>query len=1080
MNLKIPLKKHLSAAFILVMLSFPGLFSQVTVQIKNKTIKEALKEIESKSDYKFFYNNNLESLNKNVSLDVEDQSIDKVLTHLLTDTNITWKPQSDHVILLVGKSVHSAKENQGKKITGLVKDADTGEPLIGVSVTVKGTGVGTITNYDGEFSIEAPLDATLVFSYLGYTTAEEKVTTQTLNVNMYENTTGLDEVVVIGYGTQRKGDITTTVTTVSTKGLDERPIVSAAAAIQGKAAGVEISQPTGQPGEGLRVRIRGNTSINASSSPLYVVDGVPMSDIQYLSPSDIESITILKDAASSAIYGSMATNGVVLIGTKKGVKGEAKIEFNSYVGLSKVSHNFKSLNTAQYRELMNEIGLIQLPEHLTDRTDWFKETYRTGLTQNYQVTISNAQDKFNYNISGGYQKDKGVINVAFFERYNFRMNMENEIRSWFKVTGNVSYADYTDNGIITGTGANRAGVVLSVINTPTYAPIWSEKPGEEGWYYYDFYGANITSPVSNMSRSADNRNKNSKLIGSFSGQITFMPGLIFKSTISMDRTNTKTNTWLDPVKTSYGRSQWGVATDTRSDDTRLIFDNIFNFNKTIQNAHGFDITAGSSGITSKWSQSYMTASHFGNWGIHTLNAGNKIEQNSGTVKSDWALMSYLARLAYNFDSKYLFSASIRADGSSKFSKDHRWGYFPSVSAGWRISSEKFMSNQQYWLNDLKLRGAWGKVGNTSGIGDYAAYSSTNITRQPWWEEGKANALPAISATPELFNPDLTWETTAQTNFGLDVVILNGRLSATIDWYYKKTTDLLLRNTIPSGSYYTSQVRNSGEMVNKGFEFSVSSTNLTGIVEWDSQFNISFNRNKYTKAGFTKITPLAQVSEVTNEYIVRLQEGKPLGMFWGYISDGVDPETGDIIYRDLNGDGRVTSSDKTFIGNPNPKFTFGLTNNLSYKNFNLNFLITGSYGNDIFNASRMETEGMYNGNNQTTVVLDRWKRPGMITDVPRAVNSTENLKASTRWIEDGSFIRLKNISLSYNIKTPLLTKLGIEKAQFYVTASNLVTFTKYSGFDPEVNQYGNSSTVLGIDFGTYPQSRSYVGGFNLNF
>lgn len=965
-------------------------------------------------------------------------------------------------------------------VKGKVTDAETGESLIGVSVFVKDSSQGTITNYDGEYSIEATENDILNFSYLGYNNAEEKVKGSSLNVQMYENTTGLDEVVVIGYGTQRKGDITTTVTTVSTKGLNERPIVSATAAIQGKAAGVDISQPSGQPGESMRIRIRGNTSINASSSPLYVVDGVPMNSISYLSPSDIESITILKDAASSAIYGSMATNGVVLIGTKKGKLGEAKIEVNSYLGVSKVARNFKSLNTEQYRELMDEIGLITLPQHLTDRTDWFKETYRTGLNQNYQITISNSKEDISYNISGGYQKDKGVINVAFFERYNFRVNLENKIRNWFKISSNVSYSDYTDNGIITGTGANRAGVVLSVINTPTYAPIWSEKPGEEGWYFYDFYGANITHPVSNMSRSADNRNKNGRLIASFAGEITFMPQLIFKSTFTMDRTNNKTYSWLDPIKTSYGRSQWGVATDSRSDDTRLVFDNILNYNQKLLDLHNFDFTAGTSGIMSKWTQNYLTATHFGDWGIHTLNAGNKIEQNGGSTIAEWALMSYLGRVGYNYDSKYLFSASIRADGSSRFSKNHRWGYFPAVSAGWRISAEKFMEEAQYYVNDLKLRTAWGQVGNTSGIGDYASYSTVNISRQPWWEEGKTNALPAISTTSELFNPDLTWEKTSQTNIGLDMVVLNGRISLTADWYYKKTTDLLLRNTIPAGSFYTSQMRNSGEMVNKGFEFSVTSTNLTGTFEWDSQFNISFNKNKYTKAGFTKITPLAQVSEVTNEYVVRLQEGKPLGMFWGYICDGVDPNTGDLIYRDLNGDGRITSSDKTYIGDPNPTFVFGLTNNFNFKNFNLNILLTGSYGNDIFNASRMETEGMYNGNNQTTVVLDRWKRPGMVTDVPRATNTTENLKASTRWIEDGSFIRLKNISLSYNVKSSFLTKLGIYKAQVYASATNLLTFTKYTGFDPEVNQYGNSSTVLGIDFGTYPQSRTFVTGFNLEF
>lgn len=966
------------------------------------------------------------------------------------------------------------------QVKGVVTDSQTGETLIGVSVAVKGGSIGTATNIDGEYTLKVDEGVTLIFRSVGYITQEHKVTGASLNIQLAENTTDLDEVVVIGYGTQRKGDITTTVTSVSTKGINERPIVSAAAAMQGKAAGVDISQPNGTPGAAMRVRIRGNTSVNASSDPLYVVDGVPMRDIAFLSPTDIETMTVLKDAASSAIYGSMATNGVVLITTKSGVKGKARIELNSFVGFSKVARNFKSLNTRQYRELMDEIGAITLPDGLEDRTDWFNESYRTGENQNYQLTISNAGENYRYSISGGYTKDKGVLNVAFFERYNFRVNLENDIKSWLTVGSNVSYSDYTDNGIISGTGSNRAGVVLSVINTPTYAPIWSETPGEEGWYYNNFYGANISHPVENMSRSADNRQKKNRLIASFSALVKILPELTFKSTFSIDREHVKKTEWLDPVKTAYGRSLYGVASDERSEDTRLIFDNILNYNKTINDVHNIGFTGGTSGITSKYSKNYLTASHFGDSGIQTLNAGNKIEQNGGSTASNWSTMSYLARGTYNYNSKYLFSASIRADGSSKFSTNHRWGYFPSVSGGWRISEENFMKPYNTWLNDLKFRVAWGQVGNTSGIDDYASYNIQKFQRIDWTDPLHANATIGTASSDAMFNPDLTWETTSQTNIGLDLTTWNGRLSFTADFYYKKTSDLLLKATLPSNTGSSYQWRNMGEMENKGMEFSVSSTNFTGNFEWSTQFNISFNKNKLTKAGFSPVTSYAQVSEQTNEYVVRMVEGQPLGMFWGYICDGVDPETGDLIYRDLDKNGKRTASDKTFIGDPNPDFIFGLTNNFSYKNFNLSVLVTGSQGNDIFNASRMETEGMYNGANQSTVVLDRWKRPGMITEIPRATTGVSNLYASTRWIEDGSFVKVKNVTLSYDFKLPALKKIGINKLQIFATASNLFTFTKYSGFDPEVNQYGDSSTVLGIDFGTYPQSRSFVGGFNLEF
>lgn len=968
---------------------------------------------------------------------------------------------------------------QNIQVAGTVTDSQ-GEPVIGVSVAVKGTTTGAFTDIDGAYSISAPNNATLVFTFLGMKTQEILVDGKSsINVKMEDVTQALDEVVVIGFGTQRRGDITTSVSSVSTKDIQERPLVSTAAAMQGKAAGVQISQPNGLPGQAMRIRIRGNTSINASSEPLYVVDGILMDEVGFLPPNDIESMTVLKDASSAAIYGSRAANGVVLITTKTAKKGESKIEFNSFVGFSKVAKNFESLNTAQYKQLMDEIGLVNLPDGLEDQTDWFKETYQTGVNQNYQLTFSNATDKMKYLVSGGYTKDEGVMRVAFYERYNFRANLENDIRSWFKLNTNIAYSDYTDNGIISGTGANRAGVVLSVINTPKYAPIWSQKPGEEGWYYYNFYGANITNPVENMSRSADNRNNTNRLIGSVSGLVTFAPGFTFKSTSSLDRFYNKNTSWLDPIATAYGRSQYGVGTDIRSLGTVMMFDNIFNYDKTFDGKHNLSLMGGTSATVSKWSQNYMAGSHFAPYGIHTLNAANKIEQNGGSTASNWTIMSYLARASYNYESKYLITVNMRADGSSKLSPSNRWGYFPSFSGGWRISSENFMKDVT-WVNDLKLRAGWGQTGNQSGIADYASYESVNIIRQPWWEVGKGDVLPGTGLSGDVFNPDLTWETTTQSNVGVDLSILKSRLVFAVELYHKKTTDLLFYVPLPAGAFYAGQMTNRGEMVNKGLEFTVSSVNTTGKFAWDTDFNISFNRNELINAGLSEITPLAQISELTNEHIVRMQPGQPLGKFWGYISEGVDPETGDMKYKDLDGNQRITASDKTFIGDPNPDFTFGMTNNISFKNFNLNILITGAYGNDIFNASRMETEGMYNGNNQSTVVLNRWVRPGMITDIPRATQGSDNMKSSTRWIEDGSFIRLKTITLAYNFNSSGLRKLGIKRLQLYGNATNLITLTNYSGFDPEVNQYATDSRLQGIDFGTYPQSKTFVAGVNIEF
>jgi TonB-linked SusC/RagA family outer membrane protein len=730
---------------------------------------------------------------------------------------------------------------------------------------------------------------------------------------------------------------------------------------------------------------------------------------------------------------------------------------------------------AQYSDLMKEIGRVNLPEGLTDQTNWFDETYRTGVTQNYQLSFSNGNDKMKYYVSGGYTKEDGVIKVAYYERYNLRANLENQIRSWLKFNTNFAYSDYSSNGIVSGQGANRAGVVLSVINTPSYATIWdSENPGQ---YNNNFYGANITHPVENMSRTADNKTNNNRLVGSVSGEITFLPELKFKTTTSIDRVYYHNTSFLDPKKTEYGRSQYGNATDNRSLTTIMVFDNIMNYDKTF-GKHSFNVMAGTSGTTSKWSQSYQSVSHFMNSEIKTLNAGNKVSQGNGTSAADWSIMSYLGRVAYNYDSKYLFTANFRSDGSSKLSPTKRWGYFPSFSAAWRISSEEFMKDIT-WIDDLKLRGGWGQTGNQSGISDYAYLQRYNITRQNWWETGKENAMVILSPA-NMKNQDLSWETTSQTNIGVDLSMFSSRLVFNADAYYKYTTDLLMDVPLPSTADVSSITRNEGEMVNKGIEFAISSKNLVNKLKWDTDFNISFNRNEVKKFTLQDIYYFAQTSEATSENVVRMTSGQPLGMFWGYINDGVDPETGDLIYRDLDGNGKITSSDKSYIGNPNPDFTFGLTNNLSYKGFNLNIFFQGSVGNDIYNASRMETEGMYDAKNQSTEVLNRWRIPGQITDMPRAVATTDNLKASTRFIEDGSFMRLKTVTLSYNFSGGLLKKWNIGRLQPYFTAQNLFTLTNYSGFDPEVNQWGGSATVQGIDWGTYPQVRSYVFGVNVEF
>ena len=989
------------------------------------------------------------------------------------------KKQLMLTVTLLCYSLIGWAQSQFGNLSGTVTD-ESGMPLVGVSVVIKGTNKGVATDFDGKYSLtDVPKGAVLQFSSVGYQTTDVKANNSQLNIKLAEATQNLDEVVVVGYGTQKKGDVTTAITSVKTKDLEQRPVISAAQAIQGRAAGIQVVQPNGAPGAGLAVRIRGNTSISASNDPLYVVDGIPVQDISSIAPNDIESMQVLKDASSAAIYGSRAANGVVLITTKQGKRNEPKVSVNTYIGVSEIAKKIPSLNTQQYYELMNETKAVATATlaGLTDKTDWYKETFRAGFTQNTQLSVSNASDNTKYYLSAGHTKEDGIIRSSFFERYNVRLNLEAKMRQWLTFETNLSYADYESNGIISGLGANRAGVVLSVINTPHYAPIWSEKTGEEGWYYYDFKGANLSHPVENISRRADNLLKNNRFVGSGSAIVQLMKGLRYKSTLAIDRLSSKENRFTDPKLTSYGRRNYGEAADIRKNNTLLTFDNILTFDKTFSK-HNLSLLGGTSFTNAKMDASEMYATHFLTSDIKTLNAANKIGQGSITNAEEWSMMSYLGRLSYNYDSKYLLTANFRADGSSKLAPGKRWGYFPSVSVGWRLSRESFLSNIE-WLSELKLRGGWGQTGNQAGISSYAYLQRYKIARQNWWGNG-ANANAMITLTPNSFsNPNLTWETTTQSNIGLDVALFKNRLAFAIDAYIKNTTNLLMEVPLPATSPVPSIYRNEGEMTNKGIEFSVDSRNLTGELEWNTNFNISLNRNKLNKLSLQKVYYYASTSEATSEQVVRITEGQPLGKFWGLISEGVDPQTGDIKYKDLNRDGRITVSDKTYIGDPNPDFTFGFTNDFSYKNFTLSVFFQGSYGNDIYNASRIETEGMYDGKNQSTAVLNRWKKRGDITDIPRAVKGTDNIKASSRWVEDGSYLRLKTLTLAYNLPTQALQQYGIRKVQPYLTAQNLWTLTNYKGFDPEVNE-GLSGPTMGIDWGTYPQTKSFIFGLNIEF
>lgn len=972
---------------------------------------------------------------------------------------------------------------QRQTVTGTVTDR-SGEPVMGLAVLEQGTSNGAITDLDGKYTITvSSRDALLEYTAIGYATAIEVVGSRTvIDVVVEDESLFLDAVVAIGYGSVRKRDLTTAVSTVSTEDVAFRPVTEASGLIQGKVAGVQVQQTSGLPGSGMTVRIRGNSSIASSNDPLYVVDGVPVGEgnyaIAYLSPNDIETMQILKDASSAAIYGSRAANGVVLITTKQGKKEQApQINFSSYVGFSDVTNKFNVLNVDEYREYAREFN-INVPEGLKDETDWFDYTYKTGISQNYQIGVSGGSDKVRYYLGAGYTDEEGIIKVAYSKRYNVRASFDADMYKWLTVGTSVAYSNYTNNGIISGTGANRAGVVLSVINTPTYAVVWDE--ANPGQYYNNFYGlGGYTTPAENMARSESNYDTTDRAVMSAYAQINFSKNLNFKSTVSMDRRWVHSWSFLDPLQTTYGREQHGNATDSRSDDRRMVYDNILTYKNTFGEKHNIDLMAGTSATTSDWKQLWGSRSNFNPeyynviWGLDGGNKGGL--RGQGTGWAQWSIMSYLGRAAYNYDSKYYLTVNFRADGSSKLAPGHKWGYFPSASAAWRLTGEEWLKDVS-WLTDLKLRAGWGQQGNQSGLGDYAWVQTYGTNYFDWTNADYAYAVPTIGGRSNFENRDLTWETTTQSNVGIDASLFKGRLTLTLDAYYKYTTNMLMSVALPSP--YPSMFRNEGEMSNWGLEAAINSVNVArNGFEWTTDFNISMNRNRLEKLSLQQVYYYVNPERI-GENIVRMTPGEPLSRFWGYKSEGVDPETGLLIYEDLNGDGDITDADKQYIGNANPDFIFGMTNNLRYKGLNLSILMTGSVGNDIFNVSKVDMMGMQNGANQLHDVVRRWRIPGQITDVPKS-GEAWNAKASTYWVEDGSYLKIKNITLSYDVENKWLQKYNIRKIQPYVTLSNFITFTKYSGFDPEMSQY-SSATNSGIDYGTYPNVRTVTVGVNVDF
>jgi TonB-linked SusC/RagA family outer membrane protein len=781
-------------------------------------------------------------------------------------------------------------------------------------------------------------------------------------------------------------------------------------------------------------------------------------------------MSILKDASASAIYGAAAANGVVIITTKRGSSDKPVISFNTYFGVSTLRKSIDVLNTRQYRDLMNDMGIAYDPSW-TSFNNWMDETFSTGYQQSYQASVSGGNEKSRYFVSGGYLTEQGMVRPARFDRYTIRMNLDNELRSWLKMKTSITAWNLDTKDTPDNASSGRGGVIMSALNTPPFLNVY--KQDGSGWYDPNPFQPSWENPVAYMD-GPDQMSRESKLLGTVDLEIDLLKNLKYKSMVGVDVTNRRWDYYLDPISTNFGRQNNGIGRSDNSSHMVWQTENYLDYTIKRRN-HNFNAIAGNTLIRYEGRGTYIEGRDFpADTQVTDLWAANQIS-TGGTWQGSNSFVSFFSRINYDYSGKYYATFSIRRDGSSKLV--NKWGTMPAFSLGYRLSSAKFMENLTL-IDDLKIRGGYGETGNVNGLSDQAAFSLWSYYRR---DPQDPLAGPGIYQS-SYGNPDLKWETTKQANLGLDLTMWDGRFLFTFDAYQKKTSDVLLNVQLTSSLPVNYILTNAGEIINQGLEFSFTTVNIDQKeLKWNSNLNFSFNKNEVTSLKYTPVYYFGRIYS-NNEYISRLSVGNPLGTFYGYISEGVDPETGDIVYKDVNNNGIFDPGDRTVIGYGMPKLTFGFTNNITYKRFTANIFFQGSYGNDIFNATRIDLEGMFDSKNQSTVVLDRWTPENPNTDIPRAVGggNVDNVRNSSRFIEDGSYLRLKSLTISYNVLKNR-EKLNIVKGlNVYVTGQNLLTFTSYSGFDPEVNAYGNSAVEVGIDYGTYPQSRTIIFGLNVEF
>jgi len=1064
----------------------------VSLSEKNAPLEKVFRNIEKQTGYVFFYDHKLIDLAPKVSIDLKNAPLEKALDLCLKGQPLSWSIVNKNIVIKQREQREVATppfnlntpQDTLLNIKGRVL-TDKGQPLPGATVMVKGSGNGVVTDPEGNYKIKVKPNTTIVVSYIGYKSQEMLITDeQPQNFSLAEAATLTDEIVVVGYGTIRKSDLTGSLSQVKSKDITAYPSTNVMQALTGRAAGVRVMQNNGAPGASVSLRIRGTNSILGGNEPLYVIDGFPYNgNPTFLQNSDIASIEVLKDASSTAIYGSRGANGVVMITTKSGKKTDAtSVEVDAGYTVQSVSKKMKLMNAQQYALLYNEQAANDgLSPYFTQAkidslgqnpgTDWQDLVLRRAPLYNISATVNGGTSKTRFSLSSSAYLQDGIVKGSDYKRYNVRGNIEHDISKVVSVSLNTILTRLNSSRKNSSMG-NRGNDLISgmLMAPPSLTPYLADGSYRRLNTAYSFISNVIVNPLVHIYEESDNI-KGDRILSNAALTIKPVKGLTIKISGGIDNLNDRVDQYnnIEPTVNSVG-----YANIETTQQTGLLNENVITYQREI-NKHSFSVMGGFTYQDNTNTTLNASGTGFLSDVPGTGDIGGASTPGIPTSSySKWVLLSYLGRVNYSYNDKYLFTASIRRDGSSRYSKDNQWANFPSAAIAWKIANEDFLKDSKV-IADMKLRASYGLSGNTS-INPYQTLNQLSVGNTIFGDAAYVAYAPGTTLPG-----DLKWEITHQLDIGADIGFLHNDLFITLDYYKKKTVNLLNTVRLPASMGYTTTLQNVGEIENRGFELGIDAAILKGALSWNVNANIAVNRNKVLKLyNGQDIYGDAVYTGSLNDYVNILREGQPLGIFYGYKENGYTA-TGNLQYEDLNKDGVISAADKTYIGDPNPDFIYGLNSVLNYKGFELTIFLQGSQGNKIFNLNKAVTLDLGMGLNLPKEVYEsHWTAENPDAKYPKISRSLSG-NISDRFVEDGSYLRFKNIQLAYSIPAKRLGWNWLKSAQIYASGQNLITFTKYSWYDPEVNAYGGSNSIRqGIDYSVYPTYKSVTIGIRCGF